>query len=209
MRGNTGPGVPAENMLKYYVFKEQKDADRFVDGLLGAGLPRPWNPVYRRQYDKAIAEAEQAITLNPNDAEAQFTMGETLNYAGRSAEAVEFIRRAMQLNPEYPAYYLWYLGLAQFRLEQYPEALTSLEEYYKRKPRHPVHLVPKWLLAATYAQLGRQQEAEDVLAKYMKSMWHRQYTVKKVLKDNYYAFKDPKDTERLAEGLHKAGLPMK
>ena len=208
MRGNTGPGVPAENMLKYFVFKEQKDADRFVDGLLGAGLPRPWNPVYRRHYGEAMTRAEQAISLNPNDAEAQFTMGETLIYAGRPAEAVEFIRRAMQLNPEYPAYYLWYLGLAQFRLEQYPEALTSLEEYYKHKPRRPVHLVPKWLLAATYAQLGRQQEAEDLLAKYMKSMWHRKYTVKKVLKDNYYAFKNPKDTERLAEGLQKAGLPM-
>jgi TolB-like protein/class 3 adenylate cyclase/cytochrome c-type biogenesis protein CcmH/NrfG len=165
MRGNTGPGVPAENMLRYFPFREQKDADRFVDGLLEAGLPRPWNPVYRREYDKAIADAEQAITLTPNDAGAQFTMGETLIYAGRSVEAVEFIRKAMELNPKYPAYYLWYLGLAQFCLEQYQETLTSLEEYYNRKIR-PVHLVPKWLLAATYGQLGRQQEALEALSKF-------------------------------------------
>ena len=106
------------------------------------------------------------------------------------------------------SYYLWYLGLAQFCLEQYEEALTSLEEYYKRKTR-PVRLVPKWLLAATYTQLGRQQEASEALSKFMKSRGdYKGYSVEKVLKDNYYAFRNPKDTERFAEGLHKAGLPM-
>ncbi len=150
MRGNTGPGVPAENMLKYFPFRDSKDADRFIDGLLKAGLPRPWNPVYRGHYEEAITRAEQAVDLNPNDAEAQFTMGETLIYAGRSAEAVEFIKRAMKINPKYPSYYLWHFGLAQFCLEQYEDALTSLEDYYKRKSK-PARVVPKWLLAATYA----------------------------------------------------------
>jgi TolB-like protein/Flp pilus assembly protein TadD len=209
MRGNTGPGVPAGNMLRYYVFKNPKDADRFVDGLLKAGLPRPWNPVYRRHYEEAITKAEQAIALNPDDAEAQFTMGETLIYAGRSSEAVRFIKRAMELNLKYPPYYLWYLGLAQFCLEQYEDALTSLEDYYKRKPRRPVYVVPKWLLAATYAQLGRQQEAQEVLSKFMeRRVYYKSYSVDKALKDNYYAFKNQEYKDRLAEALHKAGLPM-
>jgi TolB-like protein/class 3 adenylate cyclase/predicted Zn-dependent protease len=209
MRGNTGPGVPAENFLNYYPFRDSKDADRFVDGLLKAGLPRPWNPVYRGNYEEAITRAEQAIGLNRNDADAQFTMGETLIYAGRSAEAVEFIKRAMELNPEYPPYYLWYLGLAQFCLEQYEKALTSLEEYYKRKSR-PARLVPKWLLAATYSQSGRQQEALEALSKFMKSRgYYKAYSVEKVLKDNYYAFKNQENKDRLADGLQKAGLPLK
>jgi TolB-like protein/lipopolysaccharide biosynthesis regulator YciM len=206
MRGNTGPGVPVENMLKYFPFRDSKDADRFIDGLLKAGLPRPWNPVYRGHYKEAITRAEKAIDLNPNDTEAQFTMGETLIYAGRSAKAVEFIKRAMALKPEYPSYFLWYLGLAQFCLEQYKEALTSLEEYYKRKSR-PVRVVPKWLFAATYAQLGRQQEAQEMLSRFIKRRgYYMAYSVEKVLKDNYYAFKDQKDTKRFAEGLRKAGL---
>ena len=209
MRGNTGPGVPAGNMLRYFVFKDSKDADRFVNGLLKAGLPRPWNPVYRGNYQEAINRAEQAISLNPNDAEAQFTMGETLIYAGRSSEAVGFIKRAIELDPEYPPYYLWYLGLGQFCLGQYQEALTSLEKYYKRKPL-PTRQVPKWLLAATYAQLGLQQEALETLSQFMKKWeFYKEYSVEKVLKDNYYAFKDQEDRDRLAEALLKAGLPMK
>jgi adenylate cyclase len=196
-------------MLKYFPFRDSKDADRFIDGLLKAGLPRPWNPVYRGHYEEAITRAEQAVDLNPNDAEAQFTMGETLIYAGRSAEAVEFIKRAMKINPKYPSYYLWHFGLAQFCLEQYEDALTSLEDYYKRKSK-PARVVPKWLLAATYAQLGRQQEALEVLSKFMeRRVYYKSYSVDKVLKDNYYAFKNQKYKDRLAEGLHKAGLPMK
>ena len=199
----------AEKLLKYYPFKDPTDEARFADGLIKVGLPRPWNPVYRGNYQEAIDRAEQAISLNPNDAEAQFTMGETLIYAGRSSEAVGFIKRAIELDPEYPPYYLWYLGLGQFCLGQYQEALTSLEKYYKRKPL-PTRQVPKWLLAATYAQLGLQQEALETLSQFMKKWeFYKEYSVEKVLKDNYYAFKDQEDTERFAQGLHKAGLPMK
>jgi tetratricopeptide (TPR) repeat protein len=205
-RENTGAGVPAENLLKYFPFRDSKDADRFIDGLLKAGLPRPWKLVYRGHYDKAIAKAEKAIGLSPNDAEAQFAMGETLIYAGRAAEAVGFIKRAMKINPKYPSYYLWHLGLAQFCLEQYKDALTSLEDYYKRKMKPP-RIVPEWLLAATYAQLGHEKKAQEMLSKLIKKRgYYKAYSVEKVLRDNYYAFKSQESKDRLADGLRKAGL---
>jgi TolB-like protein/class 3 adenylate cyclase/cytochrome c-type biogenesis protein CcmH/NrfG len=205
-RGNLGPGVPVENMLKYFPFRESKDADRFIDGLLKAGLPRSWKLVYRGHYDEAIAKAEKAIGLNPNDAEAQFTMGETLIYAGRAAEAVGFIKKAMKINPKYPSYYLWHLGLGQFCMKQYKEALTSLEDYYKRKMK-PQHIVPKWLLAATYAHLGQEQKAQEMLSKLIKKRgYYKAYSVEKVLRDNFYAFKNQENKDRLADGLRKAGL---
>jgi lipopolysaccharide biosynthesis regulator YciM len=95
-------------------------------------------------------------------------------------------------------------------VEQYEDALTSLEDYYKRKHRHHVHIVPKWLLAATYAQLGRQKEAQEVLSKFMENrVYYKPYNVDKALKDNYYAFKNQEDKDRLGQGLQKAGLPMK
>jgi TolB-like protein/Flp pilus assembly protein TadD len=198
---------PIEDTFKYWPIKEQKDLDHWSDGLRKSGLMRPWNPVYRREYEKAIAEAEQAITLNPNDAKAQYAMGESLVFAGRSAEAVDYLEKAMSLNPEYPANYVFALGLAQFCLEQYEEAGASLERalYELKMGGRPV----MWLLAATYAHLGRQQEAEEVLTEYMKKRDYKDYTVEKVLKIYLHAFKDPKDTARFAEGLHKAGLPMK
>ena len=62
-----------------------------------------------------------------------------------------------------------------------------------------------WPLAATYAHLGREQEAADLIAEYLKMRgWKKMPTVKWLLK--YYPFKDPKDTDRFAEGLRKAGL---
>ena len=117
------------------------------------------------------------------------------------------LEKAMSLDPEYPGHYVFALGLAQFCLEQYEEAASSLEiSLFKRK----MHVrPPMWLLAATYAHLGRQQEAEEVLTEYMKKRGYKGYTVERVLKIYLHAFKDPKDTARFAEGLHKAGLPMK
>jgi hypothetical protein len=80
------------------------------------------------------------------------------------------------------------------------EAATSFERARKRNPG-----LPAYPLAATYAHLGREQEAKDVLAEYMKKRnISKPPPVKRVLK--YYPFKDPKDTDRLAEGLRKAGL---
>ncbi len=196
-----------ENTFPYWPIKEQKDLDHWAEGLRKSGLMRPWNPVYRREYDRAIADAEQAIALNPNDAKAQYTMGETLVFSGRSAEAVEYLEKAMSLDPEYPGHYLFTLGLARFCLERYEEAATALEiALYKRKMHDRP---PMWLLAATYAHLGRQQEAEDVLTKYLKERGYEGYTVERVLKYYLHAFKDPRDTARFAEGLHKARLPMK
>ena len=195
--------IPHRKHLQILAFKEQKDLDHWADGLRKSGLPRPWNPVYRREYDQAIAEAEQAMALNPNDAKAQHAMGESLVFAGRSAEALDFIKKAITLDPDY-YWYLNTLGLDQFCLEQYEEAATTLEKFFYEHKAHS----PRWLLAATYAHLGRQQEAEDVLAKYMKKRGYKDYTVERVLKYYLHAFKDPRDTERFAQGLHKAGLPM-
>jgi len=68
---------------------------------------------------------------------------------------------------------------------------------------------PWWLLAATYAHLGKQQKAEEVLKSYMKKQGLKGYTVKTVLKYNLFALKDPKAIERFARGLQKAGMPEK
>jgi tetratricopeptide (TPR) repeat protein len=193
-----------EATFRYWPFKNESDLDRFAEGLVKAGMRWPDNPAYRRKYSEAIAKAERAIALDPNDAKAHRMMAEALIFAGRSTEALDFINKAISLEPDY-SWYLYTLGLAQFCLEQYEEALTSLEKF---SSEHKTH-TPGWLLAATYAHLGRQQEAEKALTEYMKYRGIKGYTVERVLKIYLHAFKDPKDTARFAEGLHKAGLPMK
>ena len=156
--------------------------------------------IWKAQHEKAIAEAERAIALEPNNAQSHHVMGIALIFAGSSKEAVDYYKTAMRLDPYYPASYLWFLGLAQFCVGQLEEAATSFERARKRNPE-----LAAWPLAATYAHLGREQEAKDVLAEYMKKRkMSKPPTVKRLLK--YYPFKDPKDGDRFAEGLRKAGL---
>jgi adenylate cyclase len=150
-----------------------------------------WHYVWKGQHEKAIAEAERSLTLEPNNSKSHSTMGAALIYAGRSKEAIDFWNKAMRLDPYYPAGYLWFLGLAQFCVGQLEEAATSFERARKRNPG-----LSAWPLAATYAHLGREQEAADLIAKTR--------TVKSILPR--YPFKDPKDKDRFAEGLRKAGL---
>jgi len=200
-----GWGLPlVESTFRYQPFKNQSDLDRFAEGLVKAGLPRPDNPAYRRKYSEAIAQAERAIALNPNDAKAHRMMAESLIFAGRSTDALDFINKAISLEPD-NSWYLYTLGLGQFCLGQYEDDAITLEKF---SSEHKAH-TPGWLLAATYAHLGRQQKAEEVLTEHMKRRGFKDYTVERVLKIYLHAFKDPKDTERFADGLHKAGLPMK
>jgi adenylate cyclase len=159
-----------ESTFRYWPFENQSDLDRFAEGLVRAGLPRPDNPAYRRKYSEAIAQAEHAIALNPNDAKAHRMMAESLIFAGRSTEALEFIKKAISLEPD-NYWYLDTLGLSQFCLEQYEKAAITLEKLFYEHKAH----TPRWLLAATYAHLGRQQEAAEVLTTYIKESGYKGY----------------------------------
>ena len=68
----------------------------------------------------------------------------------------------MRLNPFYPGWYTYFLGVSQYCLERYEEAATSQERALKVSPTSS-----PWWLAAAYAQLGREQEAADALTKYI------------------------------------------
>jgi adenylate cyclase len=60
----------------------------------------------QQQYDQAIAEGERAIALDPNNALSYNRQGAALNFAGRPAEALPMMERAMRLDPHYPPFYL-------------------------------------------------------------------------------------------------------
>ena len=59
-----------------------------------------------RGHDEAVSEAERAISLDPNLAEAHVTMGEALHYSGGPEEALASFDRAIALNPYHPDLFL-------------------------------------------------------------------------------------------------------
>jgi TolB-like protein/DNA-binding SARP family transcriptional activator len=61
---------------------------------------------YAMQHDLAIYTFERALELNPNDADVLTDVGYFLCYAGRAEEGLVFAKKAMELNPYHPEWYL-------------------------------------------------------------------------------------------------------
>ena len=159
-----------------------------------------WSDIWKGQIDDAVNYAEQSLSFLPNSTGANFTMGCALIYAGKSDEAIVFTKKAMRLDPDYPAKYLWFLGLAQFCEGQFDESVTNSERARKRNPQ----LAPTIQMAAL-AHLGRIKDAQKVFADYLQMRgWKKSPDIKWAMQ--WYQFKDKTDRDRLEEGLRMAGL---
>ena len=155
------------------------------------------------RHEEAIAEAERAISLDPNDADGYIALASAFSLAGKPEEARQLVQRATRLNPHYPPFYLYELGIAEFGTKRFAEAAETLERASALNPED------RWslrLLLATYGHLGRKEEAAVLLKKAGQS-WRGfdPLTVRGVA--FWYPFKEPADAERLAEGLRRAGVP--
>ena len=111
-----------------------------------------------RRYDDAIRAGGSAIANNPNDAEACNGLGVVLHDVGRSEEALPCFERAMALDPLCPGMWLHFQGQAYYQLRRYEEAEVVLKRRIFRTPETDASRV---LLAATYGQTGRLDEARE------------------------------------------------
>ncbi len=155
------------------------------------------------RHEEAIAEAERAISLDPNDADGYIALAGAFSLAGKPEEARQLVQRATRLNPHYPPFYLYELGIAEFGTKRFAEAAQSLERAIALNPDD------RWslrLLLATYGHLGRKEVTAGLL-KTAGQSWRGfdPLTVRGVA--FWYPFKEPADAERLAEGLRQAGVP--
>ena len=94
------------------------------------------------------------------------------------------------------------LGLAYYTARQYPAALDTLQEAISR---HPAFLFPRKALAATLAQLGRQNEAQAVVEALLE---HPDASIRRG--DVYVLGTAPESqgwSAHWIEGLRKAGMP--
>ncbi len=148
------------------------------------------------EHERSLETYERARALNPNYADLLAEMGYALTYSGRAKQGLAQVKRAMRLNPFYPDWYLWVIGVAQYTMHQYEDAVAALKKitYHSTETR--------LYLAASYAQLGRLEEARTELKEVLKldpgvtleSWGHSQH------------FKNEVDLEHFCDGLRKAGL---
>ncbi|MEE9210407.1 MAG: tetratricopeptide repeat protein, partial [Kiloniellales bacterium] len=150
--------------------------------------------------DRAIAELEKAIALDPNYADAYAFLANTLVMVGRAEEALGQIERAMRLNPHFPFWYYYVLGTSQFMLTRYDAALENLQSAIERNPTVP------WshrILAASYGHLGMREDAEWELEE-LRTLGYDSSIADIRRTTN---FQDPAYLERYLDGLRKAGMP--
>jgi adenylate cyclase len=155
--------------------------------------------LWKKQYEKAITELERAIAFSPNYADHLVGLGYILNFAGRPEESVELVEKAMRLNPIYPAFYLWELGHAYFLMVRYEDSIEALNKILDRNSDFmPAHL----LLAASYSEIGKEEEARAEVAEIVRLSPQ----VSLVDLRQRLPYKDQEVLERLFESMRKVGL---
>jgi rhodanese-related sulfurtransferase len=127
----------------------------------------------------------------------------------------------MRLDPRQSSEYLFWLGLAQFNMEKFEQAVETLRRATQENPEDDRSLI---VLAAAYGKLGRIEEAQfameaqnlvretrasqrpdsDVLQEGISSFLLGPYALEDV---DLWLFKESIDRERLREGLRVAGVP--
>jgi tetratricopeptide (TPR) repeat protein len=114
-----------------------------ADGILEINSPA--SDFYRLMDDAAEMQAkgdqagafetwQKAIAMNPDDARVNFGLGGALTTAGRSKEAIVYLKKATQMNPDFlEAYYS--LGAAQIREQNIDEAIAAWNNALRIYPR--------------------------------------------------------------------------
>jgi TolB-like protein len=155
--------------------------------------------LWQKQHERAIAASERAIALDPNDAGAYFGLGFALGFAGRTAEAISTLEKAMRLNPQYPANYVVALGFAYQMARQYAEGIAV---YKRALTRNPDILFAHLNLAIIYSELNREEDAHAEVAEIQRLS--PGYSLEGYRQR--WPIKDPAVLERYITALRKAGL---
>ena len=80
-------------------------------------------------HDKAAYHQERGLSLNPNYDLLVVQQGELLTWLGRPEEGIEWIQKAMRLNPYHPERFWNHLGRAYFVARRYAEAAEAFAPY--------------------------------------------------------------------------------
>lgn len=156
----------------------------------------------RGEFEEAKRHLDQALELNSNDADALTVMGMYLTAVGEGERAVDLCNQAIRLNPFCPGYYIWNLGTACYCARRYGDAAEAMKKYLVRFPKF---VRARRVLAASYARLGRLEEAEREIAQVAAA--DPTFSLARLAESDTLLWKNPEDEAHWLEGLRLAGAP--
>jgi len=115
--------------------------------------------MYKRRYDLAMGQIDHALEINPNEADSYQIRGTVLVWAGKAAEGLPWLEGALRFDRAQSNTAL-NLCIAYYFLGRYREAVETGDRVLGRNPGRSIVLLGRPVLAAAYAQMGRDQDAE-------------------------------------------------
>jgi adenylate cyclase len=155
---------------------------------------------FKSEHEKAIAEFERAVALDPNYAYGCMFLADILTSTRRPQEAIPLLKKSMRLSPlsqTHASECLFRLGRAYRTMGKYEEALSALKKSANIRPNF---WATQLNLVATYIHLGREEEARAAAAEV------RRISPKYCIKRGKGMYKNPADQELFRNALRKAGL---
>jgi adenylate cyclase len=153
----------------------------------------------KRQHEKAVAEAERAIALNPNGALVYNTLAGVVGCSGRWEESIIYGKKSIRHDPFPPLTSFHWLGRAYFMTGQYNDAILTFKKLLDVNPNYlPAHA----FLAASYSSLGREAEATAAVKEVLRV--NPEFSLESYAKILPYKYEA--DIERYIAALRMAGL---
>jgi adenylate cyclase len=155
---------------------------------------------YKRDYDKAIAEGERAVALDPGGSGSYSVYATALLVACRPNEAIPMFQKAIRLNPNVSGTTLVMLGHALRNAGRFEEAVLV---YKKGIQRAPDYVVAHIGLGTAYSLMGREKEARAEAEEILR--------INPKFSLDYFAktgapYKDQSQIDKITNAMRKAGL---
>jgi len=155
-----------------------------------------------RDYDTGLDAVRRALELNPGSGFVAMLSSWATVFGGNSEDALVHAERAMALSPLDPSFFL-YLTAAGFGHLLSGRSDRAMELAKRSVALYPDWDTTYWLLITSYVQLGRLEEAQAALARFLSLSPGATISMLK----NRLPFKNPSSLEIILDGFRKAGLP--
>jgi adenylate cyclase len=122
--------------------------------------------------------------------------GEVLTWIGQAEQGIEWIQKAMRLNPYHPERFWGHLGRAYFVARRYSEVIKAFQRISRADQTHLA------FLAACYAQLGDAAAAKSAIQELL--LLAPDFSIERFIATQHY--KHDSDREHHRAALFKARL---
>ncbi len=202
-----GPGEPDWQLDNHQAFQYCRKALSLDSSDGRAHVNMGWAYFLKRDFENGRRHYGIAGDLNPNDADILVGRGRAQAFLGEAEVGLEFVNRALRLNPVHPKYYLEYLAMVQFFARRFEDCAHTFAQSPPTTPENTA------LLASAHSHLDQRETARMAVHDFIRSFrdcWQgaEKPSVEQCV--DWLSLVLPlqkiDDRELFGEGLYRAGL---